>query len=82
MNTSCSKRTCTLYSLDKEGPTYVWRDAGWGAKSRWDVEYEKYISKAVYEMKRSRRDRDAFISTGGMRDSFEIDSGMRDLNRK
>ena len=30
-------------------------------------------------MKISWRDRDTFISIGGMRDSFEIDSGMRDL---
>ena len=28
------------------------------------------------------RDRDAFISIGGMRDSFEIDSGMLNFNNK
>ena len=27
-------------------------------------------------------DRNALISIGGMRDSFEIDNGMRDLNSK
>ena len=30
-------------------------------------------------MKISWRDLEALISIGGMRDSFEIDSGMRDL---
>ena len=30
----------------------------------------------------SWRDRDALLSIGGMRDSFEIDSGMQDLNSK
>ena len=30
----------------------------------------------------SWRDRDTLISIGGMQDSFEIDSGMRDLNSK
>ena len=40
------------------------------------------ITRAVYGMKSSWRDRDALISIGGMRDSFEIDSGMGDLNRK
>ena len=30
----------------------------------------------------SWQDRDVLISIGGMRDSFEIDSGMRDLNSK
>ena len=48
------------------------RDAGWGPKSRGDVGYEKYRG----------RDRASLISIGGMRDSFEIDSGMRDLNSK
>ena len=33
-------------------------------------------------MKKSLRDRDALISIVGTRDSFEIDSGMRDLNSK
>ena len=33
-------------------------------------------------MKISWRDRDALISIGGMRDSVEIDGGMRDLNSK
>ena len=37
------------------------------------------ITRAGYGMKISWRDRDTFISIGGMRDSFEIDSGMRDL---
>ena len=34
------------------------------------------ISRAVYGIKISWRDRDALISIDGMRDSFEIDSGM------
>ena len=34
------------------------------------------ILRAGYELKMSWRDRDALISIGGMRDSFEIDSGM------
>ena len=33
-------------------------------------------------MQISWRDRDALISIGGMRDSAEIDGGMRDLNNK
>ena len=48
------------------------RDAGWGPKSRGDVGYEKYRG----------RDRASLVSIGEMRDSFEIDSGMRDLNSK
>ena len=40
------------------------------------------ISRAGYGMEISSRDRDTLISTGGMRDNFEIDSGMRDLNSK
>ena len=40
------------------------------------------ILEAEYGMKLSWGDRDALISIGGMRDSFEIDSGMRDLNSK
>ena len=35
------------------------------------------ISRAGYGLKISWRDRDALISINGMRDSFEIDSGMR-----
>ena len=38
--------------------------------------------RAGYGMKISWRDQDALISIGGMRDSFEIDSGMRDSNSK
>ena len=33
-------------------------------------------------MKIAWRDRDALILIGGMRDSFEIGSGMRDFNSK
>ena len=33
-------------------------------------------------MKLAWPDRDALISIDGMRDSFEIDSGMRDFNSK
>ena len=40
------------------------------------------ISRAGYGMKISWRDWDALMSIGVMRDSFEIDGGMRDLNRK
>ena len=36
--------------------------------------------RAGYGMKISWRDRDALISIGGMRDSFEIIGGMQDLN--
>ena len=39
------------------------------------------ISRTVYGMKLSWRDRDALLSIGGMQDSCEIDSGMRDLNK-
>ena len=35
-----------------------------------------------YGLKLAWRDRDALISIGRMRDSFEIDSEMRDFNRK
>ena len=38
------------------------------------------ITRAAYGMKTSWRDRDALISIGGMRDSSEIDSGMRGLS--
>ena len=38
--------------------------------------------RAGYGMKISWRDRDALISIGGLRDSFEIVGGMRDLNNK
>ena len=37
---------------------------------------------AKYGIKVSWLDRDALISIGGMRDSFEIDGGFRDLNSK
>ena len=40
------------------------------------------ILRGEYGMKITWRDWDALISIGGMRDSFEIDSGMRDFNRK
>ena len=40
------------------------------------------ISRAGNGMKISWRDRDALISIGGMRDSFQIDSGMQDLHSK
>ena len=33
-------------------------------------------------MKIAWRDRDALISIGRMRESFEIDNGMRDFNSK
>ena len=33
-------------------------------------------------MKISWRNRDGLISIGGMRDSFEIDGGVRELNSK
>ena len=35
------------------------------------------ILRAGYRMKIFWRDRDALISSGGMRDSFEIDGGMQ-----
>ena len=38
------------------------------------------IMRAGYGMKIAWRDRDVLISIGGMRDSFEIDSGMWDFN--
>ena len=40
------------------------------------------ILRAGYGMKISWRDRDALILIGGMWDSFEIDGGIRGLNRK
>ena len=40
------------------------------------------ISRGGYGMKISWRDRNALISIVGMRDSFEIDIGMRNLNSK
>ena len=40
------------------------------------------ILRAGYGMKISWRDRDALISIGGMRDSFQIVGRMRDLNSK
>ena len=40
------------------------------------------ITRAGYGMKISWRDRDTLITIGGMRDSFEIYSEMRDLNGK
>ena len=40
------------------------------------------ILRARYGMKLAWRDRGALISIGGMWDSFEIDSGMRDFNSK
>ena len=43
-------------------------EVGWGIPE---------ISRAGYRMKISWRDGDALISIGGMRDSFEIDSGMQ-----
>ena len=46
-------------------------EAGWGIRE---------ISRAGYGMEISWRDRDTLVSIGGMRDNFEIDSGMRDLN--
>ena len=44
----------------------------------WDIKK----LRAGYRMKMDWRDRDAFISIGGMQDSFEFDGGMRDLNSK
>ena len=38
------------------------------------------IMRAGYGMKIAWRDWDVLISIGGMRDSFEIDSGMWDFN--
>ena len=38
------------------------------------------IMRAGYGMKIAWRDRDALISIGGMRYSFEIDSGMQDFS--
>ena len=40
------------------------------------------ILRTGYGMKISWRDRDALFSISGMRDSFEIVGGMRDLNSK
>ena len=40
------------------------------------------ISRVGYGMKIAWRDRDALISIGGIRDSFEIDGGMRDFDIK
>ena len=40
------------------------------------------ISRAGCRMTISWRDRDALFSIGGIRNSFEIDSGMRDLISK
>ena len=40
------------------------------------------ILRAGYGMKISWWDQDAFISSGEMWDSFEIDGGMLDLNTK
>ena len=40
------------------------------------------ILRGGYGMKISSQDRDALISIGGMRDNFEIDGGMRDLNSR
>ena len=40
------------------------------------------ILRAGYGMKISWQDRDALISIGGVRDNFEIDGGMRDLNSR
>ena len=37
------------------------------------------ILRAGHGLKMTWRDRDALISIGGMRDSFEIDVGLRDL---
>ena len=69
----------------------VWRDAGYGIKSPRVAGYGHKITagcgireilKAGYGMKIAWRDRDAFISIGEMRDSFEIDSGTRDFKSK
>lgn len=40
------------------------------------------ILRAGYGTKIAMRDRDAFISIGGMKENFEIDGGMRDENSK
>ena len=48
-------------------------DAGYGIRK---------TLRVGYGMKISWRDRDALISTGGMRESFEIVGGVRDLNGK
>ena len=40
------------------------------------------VLRVGFGMKIAWRDRYALISIGGLRDSFEIDGGMRDLNNK
>ena len=55
--------------------------AGWGKKIEEGFGMRE-LSRAEYGMEISWRVRDTLISIGGMRDSFEIDSGMRDLNSK
>ena len=52
-----------------------------GAQNRGRM-WEREMLRAGYRMKMSWRDRDALISIGATRDSFEIDSGMRVLNSK
>ena len=37
---------------------------------------------AGFGMRRFRRERDLLILTGGMRDGYKIDAGMRDENKK
>lgn len=37
---------------------------------------------AGFGIRRFRRERDLLIFTGGMRDSYKIDGGMRDENKK
>ena len=43
---------------------------------------KRKILRAGYGMKISWQNRDALMSICGMRDSFEIVGGMRDLNSK
>ena len=37
---------------------------------------------AGFGMRRFRRERDLLILTGGIRDSYKIDAGMRDENKE
>ena len=52
---------------------------GYKIEVGWEI---REILSSGYGMKTSLRDRNAFSLIGGMRDSFEIDSGRRDLNSK
>jgi len=50
--------------------------------NRGGCEMAEILLMAGFGMRRFRRERDLLILTGGMRDSYKIDAGMRDENKK